>query len=242
MLNLGDLIDREFKNLPVVLADLDRLPCSVHHVLGNHDFDVDDEHKPEVPGMFELERAYYSVALDGGWRLVVLDGNEVSLFAHAPGSREFHFAESYRCSLPGPPEPWNGALDAGQMRWLAGELDGARARGERVLLCCHYPLLPADSRFILWNAGELRALMASHQDVIAAYFCGHHHEGFHDHIGRIPHINFVGMVDTLENAYSIVRIDENSIRVRGFGRQPDLEFSPDARPGGGGGDHGDSAK
>ena len=49
VVHLGDFTDRDWSSFDVVAPIFERLRAPHHHVLGNHDFAVADEHKANVP-------------------------------------------------------------------------------------------------------------------------------------------------------------------------------------------------
>jgi hypothetical protein len=92
VVSLGDLIDgypglpndRELSlaDLAVVLGELDRLEAAgapLRHAIGNHDCHVP---RAELVAALKIPSGYYSAPLAPGWRLVVLDTNDVSLYGH----------------------------------------------------------------------------------------------------------------------------------------------------------------
>ena len=48
VINLGDLIDRDWKNFDGILPLFEKIEEPVYHVLGNHDFEVEERYKPDV--------------------------------------------------------------------------------------------------------------------------------------------------------------------------------------------------
>ncbi len=65
-----------------------RLRHPVHFVLGNHEFAVDDAHKPQVPARLGMPARYYSFERHG-WLFLVTDGNDLSSYAWPQGSPEY---------------------------------------------------------------------------------------------------------------------------------------------------------
>jgi hypothetical protein len=59
--------------------------------LGNHDFEVASDYLSSVLRVTGLKRAYYDFK-GGGYRFVVLDGNDISLFANAKDSPKYKLA------------------------------------------------------------------------------------------------------------------------------------------------------
>jgi hypothetical protein len=216
VIHLGDFIDRDLGSFDVVCPLFDQLTVPRYHVLGNHDFSVEDSEKAEVPVRLGLQKKYYDFTLSG-WRFVVLDGNDISLLAYAKGSPKDVASQRYFEGLPGNPPTWNGAVGAEQLAWLRQVLTKASRREEKVLLFCHFPVFP-ENPHNLWNSAEIRGLIAQFP-VVQAYFNGHNHAGHYGYRGSVHYLTFKGMVDTTETAYAIVEIGSDRIVVTGFGRE-----------------------
>lgn len=92
--HLGDFIDRDFASFDVVNPIFAKLKAPKVHVLGNHDFSVADHLKKDVPAKLGMPSKYYDFE-EGGWRYVILDGNDVSFHAYAKGSAEVQAAADY---------------------------------------------------------------------------------------------------------------------------------------------------
>lgn len=221
VVNLGDLIDRGFRNFDRPLAILESIGRPVYHVLGNHDFDVAPELKASVRGRLGLESGAYSFT-GAGWRFIVLDGGEMSIFAHAEDSQGFARSSEWRNRLPQELRPaiWNGGLGEAQRVWLEEQLQAAEDAHEPVVILCHFPIAN-DRRFVLWDADEVGAVVQRHRATVKAWFCAHHHVGGYSHELDTHHFNFVGMVDTSRNAFATVELTAESIRIHGHARQPD---------------------
>ena len=216
LLHLGDFIDRDWESFDTVVPILERMPCPVHHVLGNHDFEVDDERKLEVPARLGQAERYAAVELPGGWRLLILDGNDFSYVAwpeehpRAEASRRFH-----REVNPDSPT-WNGGIGPEQMEWLRRELVRADAEGTPVLVACHFPLWPDDVHN-LWNAEEVRELLCAHA-CVKLYLNGHNHAGNYAEREALPFLTLEGMLDTETNAFALLLLEGDRAELRGFGR------------------------
>ena len=98
VVDLGDLIDRDFGSFREVLPIYNRLKWPHHHVLGNHDFSVEADRIDEVPGRIGLPHRYYAFHHQS-WRFIVLDGNDISLFGRPHDSTEYREAEQMYESL-----------------------------------------------------------------------------------------------------------------------------------------------
>ncbi|MCK6445407.1 MAG: metallophosphoesterase [Planctomycetes bacterium] len=226
VVHLGDFIDRDWRSFDVVEPILDRARAPHHHVLGNHDFSVEDARKELVPARMGVPTRWRSF-VERGWRFVILDGNDVSLLAHPRGSpRDVASRAWHAARAAGRPE-WGGALGAEQLAWLERELASADAAHERVLLFCHYPLRPANGNE-LWNADEVLDLLAAHPSV-AAWINGHEHSGNYAFERGIHCVTLHGMLDHFDNAYAVLGISREQLELDGSGRQPDLSL-PLAEP------------
>ncbi len=219
VVNLGDTIDRNFASFEPIMRLFREVRAPLRHVLGNHDFDVAPELKPLVARRLGLEHGTYHAWSQRGWRFIVLDGTEVSLFAHAPGTPEHAAATRAMKALPGKPATWNGGISPGQVAWLKGQLAAARTHGERVILFCHWPVFPQDGHN-LWNGPEVLRLVLEHRDVVAAWMNGHNHAGNYGVKDGVHFLNFKGMVDTAQNCWAEVTVFPDRLEVAGFAREP----------------------
>jgi len=224
---VGDLIDRDFASFAPVMRIYAKLKHPHHPVCGNHDFEVEDADKAKVLTTMGLEKAHYSVIREK-WRFVFLDGTDIAVWRHPADDPRTEAAkavlEKFRAAGIPNAQKWNAAIGAEQIKWLEAELAAAQAAGERVILFCHYPVIPAGDSHNLWNAAELVALLEKH-DNVAAYMNGHNHAGNYGRHGSCHYVNFKGMVETeKETAYSIVRCFADRIEIEGHGLEPDREL------------------
>lgn len=135
-LHLGDLIDRDFKSFDAVLPLLDGLGHPVRHLLGNHDYTVEESQKQSVAAKLGMPTDRYSFRSEGV-RFVMLDTSEVSVYKHPEGSPEDRAAEALLAKLTAEKvaaaTKWNGGLSKGQLTWLDGRIvRGGSGRG-----ACH---------------------------------------------------------------------------------------------------------
>ena len=222
VINLGDLIDRDYFSFYTMLPIVETIKAPVAHVLGNHDFEVADNKKADVPTCLGMSAKYYDFVM-GNWRFVVLDGNDVSLHAHLKDSEAHQEAarmlEALKVLNKHNAKPWNGALGPEQLAWLSGRLTKATQARQKVIVFCHWPVYPEELD-VLWNAGELVALLESF-DCVAAYFGGHHHEGGYGKRNGIHYVTFRAMLDGVDRtSYSTVRCTSNAIEITGYGDEP----------------------
>ena len=221
LLHLGDFIDERHESFEPLLELCSRSSLTIRHVLGNHDFSVEDRHKAQVHELLGMPARYYGWSTRG-WRFLALDGNDLSLHGHSAGSaRQRESLAYYEALQPRPPE-YNGALGPEQLAWLERQLAEADEQGEAVILLCHFPVLPADPH-CLWNAGEVLAVIDRHPSV-RAWLNGHNHAGSYVQRDGVHYLTFMGMVDTDRSAYALVELTAERLRVCGFGREPDREL------------------
>ncbi|BCX47171.1 phosphatase [Haloferula helveola] len=222
VVTLGDFIDEQFESFEPINAIYADLKPDHLKVPGNHDFSVAAEKKGEVLGALGLERGYSSWVI-GSYRIVLLDGTEVSPYRpeHADTARKWMARLRKDGRKNG--QPYNGGLSETQFAWLEKELESATSAKERVILCCHYPVLPEDPHN-LWNDREVVALIDDSPCVVA-WFNGHNHKGNYATRNGCHYVNFKGMVETADRtAYAIVRCYPNRIEIEGFDSEPDRKL------------------
>ena len=101
-------------------------------------------------------------------------------------------------------------------------LKGAEKKGEKVVLYCHFPVYPADPHN-LWNAKEVISILETFS-CVKAYINGHNHKGKYGQKNGIHYLTLKGMVETESNAYSIIRVHQNKLQIKGYGRETDQTF------------------
>ena len=221
VIHLGDFIDRDFKSFATVTPIYNRLKAPHYHVLGNHDFSVTDDKKALVPAQLGLKERYYDFT-HNGWRFLALDGNDVSLHAYPKNDPRTKAAAIFHRNLKAGTPNWNGAVGKGQLKWIKDKLESATKNHEKVILFCHFPIYPANVHN-LWNADALTKLLSKYPCVVA-YINGHNHEGNYGTKDKIHYLTIKGMVNTTENAYSIIEVHKDQLLLKGVGRQEDREM------------------
>ncbi|AVC48914.1 calcineurin-like phosphoesterase superfamily domain protein [Rhizobium leguminosarum bv. viciae] len=221
VMTLGDVIDRSFSSFDDILPVYEKLRHEALFLLGNHDFSVSAGHLSEVAARLGMPSPYYSF-LRHGWRFIVLDGNEVSIFAPPEGHHHRALAARMLAELQAKgarnAHRWNAALSDEQFAWLGDEIAKAAEAGEKVIVMNHYPIHPP-SEHGMWDSERIVELLASSSNVVA-YLNGHDHVGNYGMAGACHFVNFKGVVDTeTENAFAIVEVYTDRIEIRGFGRE-----------------------
>ncbi len=225
VVHLGDFIDKDWKSFDVLLPIISGLEAPMRHVLGNHDFSVADEFKDQVPKRLGLTDRYYDFAV-GKWRFLILDTNDVSLYAYPAGSKRAKESQAIYESLGGKLPKYNGGIGEAQMKWIEEKLEASSRKGETVILHSHHPVYPFTSH-AAWNAREVVDLIQRF-DCVAAYINGHNHAGAYGFKKGVHYLTLKGMVDTEETSYSVISVYPDLLQVKGTGRQDDyfLEIAP----------------
>jgi predicted phosphodiesterase len=221
VVHLGDFIDRDFESFAKVVPIYNRLKAAHYHVLGNHDFSVVDEKKASVPAQLGLKNRYYDFA-HKGWRFIVLDGNDVSLYAYPKNDPRTKAATAFHRRLKTGTPTWNGGVGDKQLAWIESKLKAATKAKERVMLFCHFPVHPANVHN-LWNHSAITELLAKYP-CVAAYLNGHNHAGNYGEKNGIHYLTLKGMVDTQKNSYGVMEVHADRLILKGFGRQENREM------------------
>ncbi|MFV0592345.1 MAG: metallophosphoesterase [Draconibacterium sp.] len=219
IVGLGDLIDRDFSSYDSVIPILMKAKTEVFQVIGNHDLAVDKEDFEKVPQKLKLEKTWYSFSKNG-WRFIFLNGNDLTFQSTDPQIVENAKALTTALKNEGKPNyhEWNGGIGKEQLRWMESQLKEAQTTEQKVILFCHYPLLPYEVHS-LWNTEEVLDILKKY-DCIKCWMNGHNHAGNYTFYEDIHFLNLKGMVETSDiNTFSIITLYKNSIEVTGFGNE-----------------------
>jgi len=222
VIQLGDLIDRNIDSYESVLSIFNKIKSTKYHVLGNHDYNVDKEKQDKVLEKIGLVSRYYDFGLNG-WRMIVLDGNDLSFYTPKESSEQIketnNLFQKTKDRGGTNAHDWNGGLGSQQISWLEDTLKQASLSGEKVLVFCHFPVYPPREEN-LWNDVELIERLEAYPCVIA-HFSGHYHDGNYAKKKGIHYLTLQGMVKTEKHsAYSIVEVYSDHLKVLGYGREP----------------------
>lgn len=230
-IQVGDLIDRGETSFSEILAVLERIQGPRYDLLGNHEFSSGLTSE-EVVELLDMPNEYYDFTYQK-WRFIMLDNNDVSLYANEPGSPDYEEAEEIleelRADGAENAKTWNGALGEEQMTWLEDTLADAEQKGQKAMVFGHMPVRGGHTENA-WDAPEIQQTLEAHDNVVA-YINGHYHAGGYEAANGIHYVTLRGMVEDPypANAYSIVTVQENKVRIDGFGDQQDLVLSTPAR-------------
>ncbi|MGY8639924.1 MAG: metallophosphoesterase [Verrucomicrobiales bacterium] len=227
-IHLGDVIDRDFASFDDILEPLRELKTPVHQILGNHDFSVEEDDKPNVAAKMGIKNPYYAFSKNG-LRFIFLDGTEISTFAQPIGSVIHQEASAmlaeFKAKKRKSAQNWNAAIGPKQLAWLEGQLKEAVKAGEKAIISCHYPILP-DNSHNLWNDQEVLAVIEKSSKTVVAWFNGHNHAGNYAERNGVHYVTVQGMVDTADtNAFGVMDVFSNALKISGSGRVPDRVLS-----------------
>ncbi|PRP85016.1 hypothetical protein PROFUN_07304 [Planoprotostelium fungivorum] len=239
--DVGDIIDGNLtveatkRDLESVLERFERVQCpTLHHVIGNHCLQLPRDY---LLSRLKIEKPYHSFLMQEGWRGVILDGSDISLYGWKQDEENYRQAKEYLDTHDLSQYPsassWNAGIGEVQKQWLRDTLKKAKEDGERCIVFCHYPLLPeaALPTHLLWNGQEIADILGdlNFERTVVAYFCGHLHRGGYVLAGnRVHHYTVKGIVECPpgENVGAIVEVHADHLFVRGFGQVEDqrLDF------------------
>jgi 3',5'-cyclic AMP phosphodiesterase CpdA len=215
VVTLGDLVDRHWSSYAAILPIYTRLEHPHAVVLGNHDAQTIAEHLNEAAA---LPKSYYAFRLQG-WRFIVYDGNDISLYCNALNGDDRELAAAMLVDLTERQQPqakaWNGAVGKQQLAWIEQQLLEAQQLGEQVVVFGHYPLVPLGSHNLL-NGSELAQLLSAYN--IHGCFSGHDHRGGYTQQGQTGFFTLKGMLDGAKDVpFAVVEIEGDHLRVKGYG-------------------------
>ena len=223
VINLGDLIDHDFFSYEKPLAILDKLKAPLYNVIGNHDFEVEDQYKSQIRKRLKNKNGYFDFEFNN-LIFIVLDGSDVSTLAYPKGSGQYNYGmaryEEIRKNGFNNAYTWNGGIGDKQLKWLGKLLGKADELNKKAVIFCHWPLLPENGTQ-LWNNREVLSLINNHPSV-NAWIAGHHHAGGYEKSGTIHHLTLKGMVEArTETSCGIVEVFLDKLVLKGYGDQND---------------------
>lgn len=219
IVNLGDLIDRDFESFESMKPIMEKSERKIYSVIGNHDLSVDKSVIEEVPRKLNLGETWYSLSKDD-WHFVFLNGNDITFQSNNQKVLQQALKITEKLNSEGKPNyhDWNGGIGKKQLRWLEKELKAAQKKNRKVAVFCHYPLLPFEAH-ALWNSEEVIEILEK-QGIVKIYLNGHNHRGNYIFQNGIHFVNLKGMVETEnENAFSIISFIGTQIEIEGFGSE-----------------------
>lgn len=220
--HLGDFIDEGFNNIQSLNSVTKQSTVPFYHVLGNHDFSVDDNYKSDVPSALGLPSRYYDFAIDK-WRFVVVDGNDISHYGWPQSSKQYALSQKLISEKYSDLPHWNGGVGEKQLDWLINVIAEAERNKERIIILSHFPIYPYD-KHLLWNHEQVMDVITRFSNV-KAWFNGHNHEGDYVYNNGVHFITFSAMLDTEQTAFSFVKLSDSSIEIFGIGKQKSMKLA-----------------
>lgn len=219
--HLGDFIDEKYESFGPLLKLSKGLKYPFYHVLGNHDFSVEEKYKSEVPKLLGMPSRYYSFEVED-WVFIALDGNDLSFHGHQKGSREYQESEQYYKENKIKSPKWNGGLSSKQLNWLKEVLQKASDEKKKAVLFSHFPVYP-ENNHNLWNDKEVIEVISSYK-CVKAYINGHNHKGNYGAKNGIHYYTQKGMVEQNECSFSIISVYKEKLVLKGYGVIKDKVF------------------
>jgi manganese-dependent ADP-ribose/CDP-alcohol diphosphatase len=136
LVNLGDLIDRDYNSFKPILDIIDSSGMKTYHCTGNHDYSVENRFKRRLPVPLTSKNGYFSF-VHKNFRFIFLNGNELSTYASS-GKSAIKQAQNYIIALKNEGSinaiDWNGGVSPEQLSWLDRQLEEATRNNEKALL------------------------------------------------------------------------------------------------------------
>lgn len=131
--------------------------------------------------------------------------------------------------------PFNGGLGAEQLRWLRSAVRAAVARGDRMVIFGHLPMLQAAAspRTMLYDAEEaLEVLHTEGDGHVVAVMCGHlHRGGYAVDAHGIHHVTLQSPLN-FADCFGHVEVHTDRLELRGEGEMRSFTMRfPDTRAG-----------
>jgi manganese-dependent ADP-ribose/CDP-alcohol diphosphatase len=220
IINLGDMIDKDFVSYKPVFHVFDTAGIKIYHVTGNHDFAVEPRLKKRIPPLQSNKEGYYSFTYHK-FRFIILNGNEVSTY-YSTNKSIIKQADDLITKLKSEGDingmGWNGGMSSKQILWLSNQLNNASKNDEKVFIMCHFPVYPVNEHNLL-NYKDLLTVLEGYNNIIA-WFNGHNHAGNYGNFNMIHFVTMKGIVETEEsNSFALVEVYKNKIWIKGSGRE-----------------------
>ncbi len=210
----GDYTDGGFSGTSKILTEQEQIDkiieaenvfdsCSFprKYSLGNHDMDSLDK-ALNIANIASLDSSYYFYDINGV-RFIHLDANYMFDTDTSDYDRR-----NWRNN-----NPVTQYINPAQRTWLTNTLN---ATTNNVVIFCHHGLHSTNSLNVN-NASVVRSILENNGNVVAV-FTGHEHTNLLTTINGIPYYSMMAMTSgaSPSNAYSFIKVYENSVVVDGF--------------------------
>ncbi|KAF8117764.1 hypothetical protein N665_0008s0110 [Sinapis alba] len=203
VINMGDIVDgfcpkdQSLSATKKLVNEFDNFQGPVYHMIGNHClYNLPrQELLPllNIPRRDDDNNAYYDFSPTPEYRVVVLDGYDISAVGwpedHPKTLAALKILEEKNPNLEkNSPEglvdverrfvKYNGGVGEKQLEWLDGVLGDATELNQKVIVCGHVPMSPgaASKAALLWNFDEVMSVIHKY-DVVKVCLSGHDHKG-----------------------------------------------------------------
>ncbi|MDG2125279.1 MAG: hypothetical protein P8J87_16370 [Verrucomicrobiales bacterium] len=161
-------------------------------------------------------------------RLLFLDTNDISTYAHPPGSPTHTTTQDRLTKLRKEKKPnahpWNGAVSNTRLKWLSSECTKAEKSAQHVVVSTRHPVYPSGSHNV-WNTPEILSVIDRHSNIIA-WFNDHNHAGTYARRNGVHYATLHGMVETADtNASAIASFSDSALSIQGAGWEPPRTLS-----------------
>jgi len=230
VVHLGDIIDgnstseQTEQDLTKISQPFFKSVPKVHYVLGNHCLTLPREY---VTNQLGIKATYYDFVVQNKWRIIVLDGTDISLYGSAKDSTSYIEAQNWLDSHPVGEYPyakdWNSAIGDEQRSWLKQRLHECKQQNERAIIFCHYPLFAemGSLEHRLWNGADVVAILEDKvfEGIVCAYFCGHYHPGGYFQHNGIHYMTVKALLEAPpgSNSYAVFHLFDDRLEIQGFG-------------------------
>uniref|UniRef100_A0A7N0U922 Calcineurin-like phosphoesterase domain-containing protein n=1 Tax=Kalanchoe fedtschenkoi TaxID=63787 RepID=A0A7N0U922_KALFE len=196
VINFGDIVDgfcprdQSLEAVEKVISEFEKFNGLTYHMIGNHClYNLSrDKLLPQLKIPGSGCSAYYDFSPCLGFRIVVLDGYDISAIGWPKDHPNLLMAlqflqEKNPNSNKNSPDGlvgldrrflmFNGAVGMQQLEWLDGTLRDATKLNQKVLVCCHVPLDPGSSSCtsLLWNYDEVMSVIHKYS-CVKVYWLG----------------------------------------------------------------------
>lgn len=219
IINMGDLIDRDYKSFKPVMEILNNTNIKIYHLTGNHDYSVKRRYKNRVQKMLTGNKTYRSFK-NNGFRFIILNTCEISTYSGVAGSARKARKIIAEMKQKGKPNAldYNGGPGKEQLAWFRNELKMSVSANEKVLVFSHHPILP-EGAYNSFRRDSLLNIVSDYSNIIA-WFSGHDHRGGYDNYNMTHFVTTKGMVESPDkNAWALVEIYHNKLWIKGYGRE-----------------------
>lgn len=191
VVNLGDVIEgnglqqteRNKADICLVLGVFRKSKSKVYHCIGNHCRQLPIS---TLQRAMKLEAPYYSFCPSSGWRNIVLNAADLSGTVVDQTVEERRALSKIVQEEKRGVHHFHGAIGQMQLKWLAQQLEEAKAAREYVIIFSHYPLADeaARSSHVLANTKAVRDVIERPGSPVVLCLAGHDHlgkpSGIHD--------------------------------------------------------------